>query len=259
MTVTWIVVPGLAETPEEFARVVELLPDDDVRVIDPWRTPITSDVDTLRAAAGVPPGAELGLVGHSIGGLAVLRWALTRPDEVTRLVLVDSSLTSETGWRPFYPGQPGDRAVRALARFLGRVGVPQRLGPAVRRLIVRLGSMSNHDLLSRATAQSRYGGRDSWLLFWDELAGSWELAAEVGKLVAAPIDSVAPTSLLVATGGTSRFTAKGWLAGQQRLAAALNGTVEVLPDSAHLVHLDRPDAIAATVKKPLPASGQHCR
>jgi pimeloyl-ACP methyl ester carboxylesterase len=248
MTVTWIVVPGLAETPEEFGRVVELLPGEDVRVIDPWRTPITSDVDALRAAAGVQPDAEIGLVGHSIGGLAVLRWALTRPDEVTRLVLVDSSLTSETGLRAFYPGKRGDRAVRAAARFLGRVGLPRLLGPAVRRLIVRLGSMSNQDLLSKATATLRYGGDTSWLLFWDELAGSWELAAEVAKLVAGPVGAIAPTTLLVATGGTSRFTAKGWLAGQQRLADRLAGTVEVLPNSAHLVHLDRPDVIAAAVR-----------
>lgn len=247
MTVTWIVVPGLAETPEEFGRVVELLPGEDVRVIDPWRTPISSDVDALRAAAGVQPGAEIGLVGHSIGGLAVLRWALTRPHEVTRLVLVDTSLTSETGLRAFYPGKQGDRAMRAVARFLGRAGVPRLLGPAVRRLIVRLGSMSNQDLLLKATARARYGGDTSWLLFWDELAGSWELAAEVAKLVAGPAAAIAPTTLLVATGGTSRFTANRWLAGQQRLANHLAGTVQVLPDSAHLVHLDRPDAIAAAV------------
>ena len=248
MTVIWIVVPGLAETPEEFGRVVELLPDLDVRVIDPWRTPITSDVDALRAAAGVPPDAEVGLVGHSIGGLAVLRWALTRPHEVTRLVLVDSSLTSETGWRPFYPGRRGDRVVRSVVKVLARIGVPQLLGPAVRRLIVRLGSTANHDPLSRATAKARYGGRESWLLFWDELAGSWELAAEVTKLVAAPVGAIAPTALLVATGGSSRFTAKGWLAGQQKLADLLGATVEVLKDSAHLVHLDRPDAIAQAVR-----------
>jgi lipase len=249
MTVTWIVVPGLAETPEEFGRVVELLPDHDVRVIDPWRTPITSDVDALRTAAGVSPDAEVALVGHSIGGLAVLRWALTRPHEVTRLVLVDSSLTSETGWRPFYPGRRGDRAVRSVVKALARVGVPQLLGPAVRRLIVRLGSTANHDPLSRATAKARYGGSESWLLFWDELAGSWELAAEVAKLVATPVGTVAPTAVLVATGGTSRFTAKGWLAGQQKLADRLGATVEVLKNSAHLVHLDRPDAIAAAVQR----------
>jgi lipase len=248
MSTTWIVLPGLAETPEEFARVVELLPGLDVRLIDPWRTPITSDVDELRTATGVHADAEIGLIGHSIGGLAALRWALTRPLEVTRLVLVDTSLTSETGWRWLYPGTRGDRAIRAFLRLLGRVGLPQLLGPAVRRLIVRIGSMTNHDLLSKATARGRYGSALSWLLFWDELAGSWELAAEVGKLVAGPVGEVAPTTLLVATGGSSRFTASRWLAGQRRLAGVLNGTVDVLPDSAHLVHLDRPDAIATAVR-----------
>ena len=248
MTVIWIVLPGLAETPEEFARVVDLLPGEDLRVIDPWRTPITSDVDELRTATGVPAEAEIGLVGHSIGGLAALRWALTRPLEVTRLVLVDTSLTSETGLRPLYPGTQGDRAVRAFLRFVGRVGVPQLLGPGLRRLIVRIGSVTNRDLLSKATARARYGGASSWLLFWDELAGSWELAAEVAKLVAGPVGAVAPTALLVATGGSSRFTANRWLAGQRRLADPLRGAVEVLPDSAHLVHLDRPDAIASAVQ-----------
>ncbi|MFF0339751.1 alpha/beta hydrolase [Kribbella sp. NPDC004875] len=248
MTVTWIVVPGLAETPEEFARVVELLPDLDVRVIDPWSTPVTSDVDALRAAADVPPGAEIGLVGHSIGGLAVLRWALTRPLEVTGLVLVDSSLTSETGWWALYPGTRADRAIRKVTRFLGRVGVPQLIGPAIRRVSVRVGSRSNLDLLPKATARARYGAKTSWLLFWDELAGSWQLASEVAKLITDPVAQAVPATLLVATGGSSRFTASRWLAGQQRLADALGGTVEVLRDSAHLVHLDRPDAIATAVR-----------
>jgi lipase len=249
MTTIWIVLPGLAETPEEFARVVELLPDEDLRVIDPWRTPITSDVDELRTAAGVPAGAEIGLIGHSIGGLAAMRWALSRPLEVTRLVLVDTSLTSETGVRWLYPGTRGDRGARASLRFLGRIGVPQLLGPTLRRLIVRIGSVSNRDLLSKATAKSRYGASTSWVLFWDELASSWEVAAEVAKLVAAPIGAVAPTVLLVATGGSSRPTARSWLAGQRRLAEIFRGAVEVLPDSAHLIQLDRPDAIAAAVRR----------
>ncbi|WP_350280555.1 alpha/beta fold hydrolase [Kribbella sp. HUAS MG21] len=248
MTTTWILVPGLAETPEEFARVVELLPELDIRVIDPWRTSIRSDVDALRAAAGVAPGEQVGLIGHSIGGLAVLRWALTRPLEVTRLVLVDTSLTSETGVPAFYPGRRGDRVVRSVARLLGRIGVPQLLGVAVRRLIVRLGSTSNQDPLSKATAKARYGGQDSWLLFWDELASSWALAAEVAKLLAGPISAIAPATLLVATGGTSRFTATRWLNGQKSLANLLGATVEVLPNSAHLVHLDDPEAIAAATR-----------
>ncbi|WP_427888074.1 alpha/beta fold hydrolase [Kribbella sp. GL6] len=249
MRMTWIVVPGLAVAPEEFGRVAELLPAEDLRVIDPWRTPVTSDVDALRAAARVPLGVPVGLIGHSIGGLAVLRWALTRPGEVSRLVLVDSSLPSETGWQPFYPGQRGDQATRSVVRFLGQVGVPQVVGPTVRRLSVRFGSTSNRDPLSRATAKERYGGQDSWLLFWDELSASWELAAEVAKLVSAPVSTAPPTVLLVATGGMARFTAKSWLSGQQELATTLGATLEVLPDSEHLVHLDRPDAIAAAVRR----------
>jgi pimeloyl-ACP methyl ester carboxylesterase len=204
-------------------------------------------VDALRAAAGVPADAEIGLIGHSIGGLAALRWALTRPLEVTRLVLVDTSLTSETGWRWLYPGTRADRVIRAYLRFLGRIGAPRVLGPGARRLLVWVGSRTNRDLLSKATARMRYGAASSWVLFWDELAGSWELAVEVGKLVAGPVGEIARTTLLVATGGSSRFTADRWLAGQRRLAGLLDGAVEVLPDSAHLVHLDRPDAIAAAV------------
>jgi lipase len=249
MTMIWIVLPGLAETPEEFARVVELLPDEDLRIIDPWRTPIAADVDELRAAAGVPSDAEIGLIGHSIGGLPAMRWALTRPLEVARLVLVDTSLTSETGVRWFYPGTRGDRAARAFLGFLGQIGVPQLLGPTLRRLIVWIGSIVNQDLLSKATAKSRYGTSMSWVLFWDELASSWEVAAEVAKLVAAPVGPIPPAVFLVATGGSSRPTAGHWLAGQRRLAEALHGTVEVLPDSAHLVQLDRPDAIAAAVRR----------
>lgn len=245
MSTSWVLLPGLAETPEEFAEVVSLLPGNDLRVLDPWHVPITAPVEELRESTGVT--LPVGLLGHSIGGLAALRWMLTHPDEVDRLVLIDSSLTSETGWRWLYPGTRGDRAVRSVLRVLGRIGVPQLLGPLARRVFVRVGSMSNRDLLSKETARSRYGAAGSWLLFWDELTGSWALAAEVARLLESPPTFVPPVVVLVATGGSSRFTAGSWLAGQRALAAKLNATVEVLPDAAHLVHLDRPDAIAKAV------------
>jgi pimeloyl-ACP methyl ester carboxylesterase len=243
MNTPWIVLPGLAETPEEFDRVLELLPGRDLRVVDPWQTPITAPVDELRAAtkAGIP----VRLAGHSIGGLAVLRWALAHPGEVEQVLLIDTSLTSETGWRWLYPGTPADRAIRSFLIFVGRIGLPRLIGPSLRRLLVRVGSATNRDLLSKATARARYGASDSWLLFWDDLANSWTLAAEVESLLRNPPPNLPPTVLLVATGGSSRFTAKSWLAGQRELAARLNTVgIEVLSDSAHLIHLDRPDAIA---------------
>ncbi|MDX6265252.1 MAG: hypothetical protein QOH84_6940 [Kribbellaceae bacterium] len=240
---SWVMVPGLAEAPEEFGEVLSLLSGTKVHVLDPWLTPITAPVSELRRGLALP----VGLLGHSIGGLAVLRWALTHPGEVERLVLIDSSLTSETGWRWLYPGTVGDRVVRAVLRGLGRFGVPGVVGTTARRLFIRIGSMRNNDLLSTTTARLRYGAAGSWLLFWDELAGSWELAAEVARLLESPPAVLPPTVVLVATGGSSRFTANAWLAGQRALAAQLNATVEVLADSAHLVHLDRPDAIAKAV------------
>lgn len=243
---SWVLLPGLAETPEEFGRVVELLAGVDIRVVDPWRTPVTSPPpELLKATDACTP---VGLVGHSIGGLAALRWTLIHPGEVDRLILVDTSLTAESGWRWLYPGTRGDQLVRSLLTVLSRLGLPQLLGPVVRKLFVRIGSATNRDLLSKATARTRYGAADSWLLFWDELAASWELAREVGSLLdRADLVLLPPTILLIATGGSSRFTANRWLAAQRKLAARLDAEVEVLPDSAHLVHLDRPDAIAAAV------------
>lgn len=245
---TWIVLPGLAETPDEFGRVLELLPGLDVRVVDPWRTPVTSPPEELRSASGA--GTPVRLVGHSIGGLAALRWTLTYPGEVERLVLVDTSLPSETGWRWLHPGARGDRLIRSVLSFLGRIGTPQLFGPGARRLLLWVGSTANRDLLPKATARSRYGAADSWLRFWHELTWSWLLAAEVATLLAQPGLAIPPTALLVATGGSSRFTARRWLAGQQSLATALNATIHVYPDSAHLLHLDRPDAIAHAITPP---------
>ena len=237
--------PGLAEAPEEFAEVRSLLPGDDLHVIDAWRTPITAPVETLRESVGVT--LPVGLVGNSIGGLVALRWMLTHPDEIDRLVLVDSSLTSETGLRRLYPGTRGDQVVRSVLRTLGRIGVPRLLGTSVWRTFVRIGSIRKSSPMPTATARVRFAAADSWLLLWDELTGSWAIAAEVAKLLESSPDSLPPTIVLVATGGSSRFTAKSWLAGQRALAAKLGATVEVLPDSAHLVHLDRPDAIAKAV------------
>ncbi|TWD79936.1 alpha/beta hydrolase family protein [Kribbella amoyensis] len=239
----WIVLPGLGETPEEFSQLATLLPTEDVRVLDPWRTPVTSAPAELLAATGSPAG-RIGLIGHSIGGLAALRWALLHPDQVERLILVDTSLTTETGLPWFHPGTRGDQVMRWMLTTAGRFGLPTLAGPAARRLLVRLLSVADRDLLPKATARARYGTASSWLLFWRELTESWVLAREVGKLALTP---VVPVVVLVATGGSSRFTAARWLAAQRRLADALGAELRVLADSAHLVHLDRPDAIAAAV------------
>ena len=125
----WVVLPGLAETAEEFAAVLDLLPESyDVQVVDPWHTPVTTSLESLRAAMGIDGNERVGLVGHSIGGLAALRWTFDHPGEVGRLVLVDTSLANETGDKLLYPGRIGDRFVRRVLRGLAVLGLPRLVG-----------------------------------------------------------------------------------------------------------------------------------
>lgn len=247
-----MVLPGLAETAEEFDAVRRLLPPGyDVRVLDAWRTPVTAPVDQLRAELGLT--GPVGLVGHSIGGLAALRWALREPAEVTALVLVDSSLPSEDGTSWLHSGRFGDTAVRSLLTAVGRTGLTRLAGPAARDLLLRLGTRTGRDPLRRATVRSRYGAADAWPRFWNELSASWSMAAEVSRALAGPHPVLPPVTQLVATGSAlpDRLSAgltRRWLRDQRALADLLGADLEVLPDAAHLVHLDRPDAIAAAIR-----------
>ncbi|HEY3000946.1 MAG TPA: alpha/beta fold hydrolase [Kribbellaceae bacterium] len=241
----WIVLPGLAETAEEFGAVRARTPSSyDVVVVDPWCTPVTAPLDVLRQFARDEP---VGVVGHSIGGLAALRWALAAPGEVVALVLVDSSLPTEDGRTAFYPGRRGDRAVRHALRGLGRAGLPGLLGPVSRDLLLWLSTRSGRDPLRRMTVRERYGASDSWLRFWDELAASWPLAREVGTLLDDGARPPAGTIQLVAGGSRLARLGNRWLHGQYKLSRRIGSRLEVLPDAAHLVHIDRPDAIAAAI------------
>jgi pimeloyl-ACP methyl ester carboxylesterase len=249
----WVVLPGLGETAEEFGAVRNLLPAEyDVQVLDPWHRPVTAPLPALRAAVG-DPLLPIGLVGHSIGGLAALRWALTAPDEVAGLVLVDSSLPSEDGGRWFYPGEAGDRLVRSALHGIGRTALPRLAGPALRDGLLRLTSVSGRDPLHPATVRHRYGSGSAWLRFWDELAASWPLAVEVAELLESrcehPAPPLPPTIQLVAGGARFARFGQRWLRGQHELSERIGSGLVVLPDAAHLVHLDRPDAIAAAIRE----------
>lgn len=243
----WVVLPGLAETAEEFEGVIDLLPESyDVQVVDPWLVPVTASVDSLRQATGVDGAGPIGLVGHSIGGLAAMRWALSRPAEVDRLVLVDTSLANETGHRLLYPGRIGDRLVRKGLRGLGHLGVPALIGPIVRGWLLRMSTETDRDPLHRATVRERYGSPGSWVQFWDELAASWPMAVEVGQLLESPVPAPATVQLV----GVGPSSARCRLGPQRALATRLKANLHTLQDSAHLVHLDRPDAIAKAILAP---------
>ena len=239
----WVILPGLAESPEEFGAVrAELLPETDVVIVDPWRTPVTSPLERLRELAGPGP---VGLVGHSLGGLAALRWALSEPTQVAALVLADTTLPHEDGWLVFHPGRLGDRMIRTSLAGLRRTPVPRLIGPVLRDASLRTSGRGASDPLPRARMKERYGADDSWPLFWEELSAGWPLAAEVERLLGGPVP---PTVQLVAGAGPFR---QYRLDRQRALSDRLGSRLVVLPDSSHLIHLDRPDAIAAAMISPI--------
>lgn len=102
-------------------------------------------------ARGLP---SIALVGHSMGGNVAIELALSRPDLVRRLVLVDpasQALKVLTSTGPYLGSARGWAALRAgmaLARPLGVVGrrVPHRHGGGlVRPALRRLAYWANHD------------------------------------------------------------------------------------------------------------------
>jgi len=83
----WLILPGWGLAPDDYASLAKGL-GSDANVVDSWRTPTTGDISAVRAALGADD-SEIDLIGHSIGGLAAVEWALRYPEQIGRLVLLD--------------------------------------------------------------------------------------------------------------------------------------------------------------------------
>lgn len=246
----WVVLPGLALAPEDFAPLVHALGPGDVRVLDAWRTPVTAPSDELRAALGLagpddPDG--VGIVGHSAGGLAALEWTLRHPGEVRRLVLLDPSSPFERHRPSLHPGTPWTRAGRAAVGAAARALAPA--GPALRRAAVRAVA-AVPDALAPDVAAARYGDRSGWLEIADQWTASWVQAPRVRGLLAAGA-AVPPSAhplLVTGTRAGARF-----LREQRETAERLHIPRVGLAGEGHLFPLTRPDVVARLARDDAPA------
>jgi pimeloyl-ACP methyl ester carboxylesterase len=238
------------------------------------RTPgnITAELHEMLQSAGIKPPYVL--VGHSFGGLVVRRYAITYPEDVTGVVLVDPMRCEE--WPPLNPdNQPmidrGRRLSRyaiPIARFgLARLAVTSllcRSGRLSGRLACAAGDGGRH-VVRRVTEEVGKMPRE----LWPVVAAHWSrpgyYAGMRSHVEAVPetvreMQDIAPIReipVIVLTPGQSTPLSS------QCLAKIGNNVQQVIAaGSAHWIHLDEPqlviDSIYQMVKaraaSPVPAA-----
>ncbi|MGB8099117.1 MAG: alpha/beta hydrolase [Terracidiphilus sp.] len=236
------------------------------------RTPsnVAAELHALLQAAGVRPPYVL--VGHSFGGLVMRRFALSWPEEVAGLVLVDPMRCEE--WPPFEPAKQGqvERGLRmtSVAIHLARFGIMRlavtsllkRAGRLSQRLSVVGGSGAQH-VLHRVTSEVGKLPRETWpavAAHWSRptfYAGVRSHVESVPHTVREMMDAppIRQIPILVLTPGASTPLTPECLA---RIGDNLRQ--EIVEDCAHWIHLDRPELVidsirdlVASIAEPVPA------
>lgn len=111
----WVILPGLALAPRDYAALADRLPGR-VVMVDQWAAPLTAEnLPHILGLCDVRDGSErLDLIGHSLGGLAALSWAL---DGARSLTLLDPTTLGDASSHLRVPhfAAPFGAAVRKAA------------------------------------------------------------------------------------------------------------------------------------------------
>lgn len=224
------------------------------------RTPVQRRAQAILIAAETlrlqPPYL---LAGHSLGGLYVQGFARLHPALTAGLLLVDSTLTESREAQRAGPsgmsteGPPGRLPATALAAAslgLRHPGPIPLIASAARRLFVWGNTVRGSDPLPLARSRRSYGDPAFVLTILRDWAQSPNAANDLRQMAADhPLPDVPLTVLAGSRRGrpTTRHDHR-WLAAQRRLSAqAPGGRFLAVHDAAHLVMLDRPDAVATAL------------
>ncbi|MFV2209345.1 alpha/beta fold hydrolase [Actinomadura sp. LOL_016] len=207
------------------------------------------DVALAAALAERAGRGPVTLVAHSMAAFHAEALARVRPDLVRALVLVDPS--HEHDARARVPVRlssvltPAFMAAGALLELTGAAGVA---GPWGRRAVLRHTSRAS-DPAPDAAVRSVYGRGTVLGTVLAENFAYREMAADLVALrVRRPFPPV-PLVVLTALGDVRREGCRrAWSDGHVRLAAmSPRGRQVELPEARHMIHLDRPDAVAGAV------------
>ena len=243
---TWLILPGWGLPPSDYQKMAKLL-GPDTRVLDSWKVALTANTDDIRAELGAADSPSVDLMGHSLGGLAAIEWALRYPAQVRRLVLLDPTAPDDAPSRSWMKGR-----IRRVADGLAGATVVA-LWPAAERLrrwTIRRSTGAPDDL-PRDEAHARYGTRESCRFLAGQLSESWEHAARVARMLdggAAPCRESAPLLLV----GAGKGGQCGFLRSQWDLGRKLHARTIMLAGQDHLFPLSRPDLVFRHVEKTEP-------
>jgi pimeloyl-ACP methyl ester carboxylesterase len=203
--------------------------------------------ETCRAVGAGPPYV---LVGHSFGGLHAQAFARLRPAETAGAVLVDSSLPTSASTRQSPPG--GGRLLRAA----GRSPLPGVVGPAAQRLLLWTQTHRATDPLPRAERNRILGSPAVGRAIVAELLAFDAVAQHVASLARTHPFPQVPTAVLAAgsTGRPLRRVSRSSVWEQAALVRLLGtGELHRVDGAAHMIPLDRPDAVAEKIRTVLRA------
>ncbi|MDJ0343671.1 alpha/beta hydrolase [Streptomyces sp. H10-C2] len=185
------------------------------------------------------------VVGHSIAAFHVEAFARLHPGRTAGVVLVDGSVEEDPRPAPAVEWRTG--AATLFARGLSAAALPYTLGPATRRLTVRMSRSRGGDPAPAGLVRRCYGTSRHLRAALLENARYLDVAAELAALrERAPLPPV-PVTVLAADGGGRSHRQRRWLERQRALADTLGARFTTAAPAGHLVMLDHPAAVAEAV------------
>ncbi len=193
------------------------LPGHGARADEPFTLARCSEV-IGDAVAGAPASACVVVVGHSLGGYAVMAYAAEHPDSADGFVLADCSAT---------PTGPGAALYRGVAALTDRLG-PERM------------TRVNDRVLRRLYPAERIEPVIAGGYFFAATPAAW---AEVMARCRPSMLAGVHRPVLLLNGRFDQFR----IGTRAFVRACPTARVEVLPRAGHLTNLDQPEAFTEAV------------
>ncbi|HEX8013236.1 MAG TPA: alpha/beta hydrolase [Casimicrobiaceae bacterium] len=219
-----------------------------------WFADYLADLDAL--LDHFTPGEPARLIGHSLGGNVVMLYAGVRPERVARVVSLEGF---------GIPAEAPDVAPDKFARWLNALKDPPRLRPYASLAAVADQLQKNNPRLARDKAEFLAG---HWARGQPD--GSARLASDprhklpfpsvyrmeeviaIWKRITAPVLWVAATESFIPrwldAHPEGEAATDSLAAVRARLAHVPRGRLVTVDQAGHMLHLDRPDAVAATIE-----------